>query len=73
MSNKDASYKQVISDLKALRSIELKLQNEPITIRTELKPGANLAFKAMNMRAPNRILSQSGNFSGVVVRQKSQN
>jgi len=67
---KDVSYRKVLWDLKSLRAVELKIQNEPIILRTELKSGAALAFRVMNMRAPNRILSQSGNFSGVVVRQK---
>ena len=68
---KDVSYRKVLWDLKSLRAVELKIQNEPIILRTELKSGAALAFRAMNMRAPNRILSKPGNFSSVVVRQNA--
>jgi transposase len=71
-TKKKVSYNQVLWDLKSLRAVELEIQKERVTLRTELKPGASLAFRAMNMRAPNRILSQPGNLSGVVVRQNQK-
>jgi transposase len=68
----EISYDKVLWSLKSLRAVELKVQGEAVTIRTELKPMALLAFKALNMKAPNRVLSSSNNFSGVVVRRKDQ-
>jgi transposase len=67
---KEVSYTKVLWDLKSFRAAELKIQNEVITMRTEIKPNAALAFKALGMKVPNRVLSSSNNLPGVVVRQK---
>ena len=50
------SITQVNSDLKALRAVELKIKSKTVKLRTELKEGASLAFKAIGMKVPNRIL-----------------
>jgi transposase len=55
--DKEVSYSHVMSDLKALSMCELELGGQPVKVRTELKPGATLAFRAVGMRPPNRITS----------------
>lgn len=60
------SYSGVVSDLKDLKTCELQLGEIEAKVRTELKPGATFAMKAMGMRPPNRVLSPT-NLSDVVV------
>jgi transposase len=67
--DKNASYANVIAQLKAMQAIELKVHGEPVKLRTELKAGASLAFRAIGMRPPNRILSAAP-LEGVVVRSQ---
>ncbi len=67
--DENVSYPKVMRDLKSLQAIEQKILGSPITMRTELKTGASLAFKALRLKVPNRVLSESGNLSAVVVRQ----
>ncbi len=50
------SMTHLMRDLKSLHAIELKLDNKRAKIRTELKPGANHIFRALGMRAPNRVI-----------------
>lgn len=54
--SKDASYPEVINDLKQLQALGLKIKNKNVILRTELKAGASLAFKAIGMRPPEKIL-----------------
>ena len=54
---KDASYKDSLKDLKELRAVHLKIHNNDITIRTDYKPGAAQAVKALSMRNPPKVLS----------------
>jgi len=55
---KDISWTEVMHDLKRLKAIGLKIKNSEVILRTELKDGASVAFRALSMRPPNRILSQ---------------
>lgn len=55
---RDISWTEVMHDLKSLKAIGLKIKNSHVILRTELKEGANRAFRALSMRPPNRILSQ---------------
>jgi transposase len=64
---KPFSYTKVISHLKALAAAEIEVKGQRVKLRTELKQGAALAFRAVGMRPPNRILAQP-DLSGVVVR-----
>jgi len=66
--DKNISYKELMVHLKALRVSCLKIKNQEITLRTELKPLANAAFKAIAMRVPSRIVSAQP-ISNVVIRQ----
>ena len=49
---KVVSYPRAISDIKALKVVDLEIKGEKVLIRTELKPGAMQAIKALSMRAP---------------------
>ena len=46
----------LLRDLKALHVIEFNMNGKKAKIRTELKEGANHIFRAIGMRAPNRVL-----------------
>ncbi len=50
------SMTNLLRDLKALHAIELKVENQSIKMRTELREGANHIFRAIGMRPPNRVL-----------------
>jgi len=56
---KTVSYPKVLSDIKALKMINIDIKGEKILIRTELKPGAMQSIKALKMRAPARIFHSS--------------
>jgi transposase len=64
--DEESSYRLVMSDLRQLRAIGLRLKDQEAIIRTELQPGAALAFRALSMRPPNRILSSTGSETVVV-------
>jgi len=59
-SQEKVSYSGVVGDLKSLQTCELELGDSRAKVRTEMKPGATLAMKAMGMRPPDRILRLSG-------------
>lgn len=63
-----ASYSEVFSDLRALCAIGLRIQENEVTLRTELQPKAVLAFKALGMNPPKHILSSSKPLTPVVAR-----
>lgn len=65
--DKNISYSKVHQDLKALHAIGLKVKNQSVVMRTELKDGAALSFKALNMRPPNRIISSSNSKEDVAL------
>jgi len=66
--DKNASFIKVMNDLKAMKAIGLKIKNSSVILRTELRGEANTAFRAVGMRVPNRILSQTQN-TAVVIRR----
>jgi transposase len=65
---KEISYKKMMSHLKALRVTQLKIKNKEVILRSELKPLANTAFRAIGMRVPSRIVSADP-INNVVIRQ----
>jgi transposase len=67
LHEKEVSWTQLMHDLKSLKAIGLKIKNSEVILRTELKAGANTAFRALGMRPPNRILSQQP-LNNVVIR-----
>jgi len=72
ISNKDLIEQNLfyrMRDLRGLQAIRQIIQGASITMRTELKPGALLAFKFLNLKVPNRVLSGLTNLPAVVVRQ----
>jgi transposase len=54
-SEEKVSYSRVVSDLKALKTCELQVGDIQAKVRTEMRPGATLAMKAMGMRPPPRV------------------
>lgn len=51
------SYAEVLQDVFALNAIGLEIKNKSVVMRTELQPKASLAFQALGMSPPKRILS----------------
>ena len=66
-ADKNVSYTKVAQDLKALHAIGLTIKNQSVLMRTELKEGALLSFKALQMRPPNRIISSSNTQENVAL------
>jgi transposase len=51
------SYQEVFSSLKSLEAVGLKFKNKSVVLRTEPKEKALVAFRALKMSAPPRIVS----------------
>ena len=51
------SFTEVLQDVFALHAIGLEVKNQSVVMRTELQPKATLAFQALGMSPPKRILS----------------
>jgi hypothetical protein len=51
------SYQEVFSNLKSLEAVGLTVKNKSVILRTEPRPLAQLAFRALKMTAPPRIVS----------------
>ncbi len=66
--DKEASYTEVTSDLHALHAIGLKVKEKRMILRTEIKPQAMIAFHALKMVAPKRVLFSENNAQSVVIR-----
>lgn len=49
------SYPEVVSDLKALAAIDLTIGQQRYLVRTELRPHAHTAFRAVGPRPPPRV------------------
>jgi len=52
-----ASYQEVFASLRSLEAVGLQLKNKSVVLRTEPKPLAQLAFRALKMATPPRIVS----------------
>lgn len=50
------SFSEVIRDVSKIKATKLKINNEEFIIRTDLTGNAHVAFKAVNMRVPNKII-----------------
>jgi transposase len=66
--NKEASYTEVTSDLHAMHAIGLKVKEKQMILRTEIKPKAMIAFHALKMVAPKRVLFSENPTQSVVIR-----
>jgi len=57
-----ASYSDTFCSLRSIHAVSLKIKDQSMIIRTELKPEALVALKALKMSAPKRILSSKSSF-----------
>ncbi|MEZ4744223.1 MAG: IS1634 family transposase [Bdellovibrionota bacterium] len=55
--DKEASYRKTILDLKRLQAMSLKIHNSHVTIRSEIGKDAKLAFRALQMAFPKKVLT----------------
>ena len=53
----DASYRKTMTDLKRLQAMSLKIHKSHVTIRSEIGQHAKLAFKALQMAFPKKVLT----------------
>ena len=53
------SYQEVFSSLRNLEAVGLTFKNKSVVLRTEPKPLAQLAFRALKMSAPARLVSST--------------
>ena len=51
------SYQEVFSSLRSLEAVGLTFKNKSVVLRTEPKPPAHLAFRALKMNPPPRIIA----------------
>lgn len=51
------SYQEVFSNLRSLEAVGLTIKNKSVVLRTEPRPLAQLAFRALKMAVPPRIVS----------------
>lgn len=49
-------FSEVIDDVSKIKATKLRINDEEFIIRTDLTGNAHIAFKAVNMRVPNKIL-----------------
>lgn len=64
----EASYTDTFTELRALHAVGLKIKNKAVVLRTELQPKAQIAFRAMKMSPPKRILVSDKLDTNVVAR-----
>jgi len=55
--DKHVSYRQVTVELKRLQAVSLKIHNTNLTTRTDIGDNAKLAFKALKMAFPKKVLA----------------
>ncbi len=53
----NVSVTDVIEDLRQLKAVKITLKGKEIVLRTEFRQTNNLAFKALSIRPPSRIIS----------------
>ncbi len=59
----------MLGDVKKIKATQITLKDTPIVLRTELEGDAHLAFKALGLKIPPRILDNPRNIQeNVVVR-----
>lgn len=63
-----ASYTETVSELHALHAIGLTVKENKMILRTEIKPKAMIAFHALKMIAPKRVLFSENPAQSVVIR-----
>ena len=54
--DEEASYSEVIKDLRKLRAVEILVDNKRLITRTNLKGKAELAFRAVKLSIPPKVL-----------------
>ena len=62
-----ASYHKTLSELKKIHAMYIRIYKMKLVIRTEIKNHAKIAFKALAMAFPKKVLRQE-NSSTIVVR-----
>jgi transposase len=67
--DKSLSPAKVLEDVKKIKATQITIKDAPIILRTELEGDAHLAFKAVGLKIPPRILDNSHDIQeNVVVR-----
>lgn len=66
--DKTASYRKTITGLKRLQAMVIKIHKTNVTTRTEMNDDAKVAFKALNMAFPRKVLAHD-NENLIAIRQ----
>lgn len=56
--DEEASYSEVLSDLSRMRAVKVNIGGERLMIRIDPQDKAKLAFKAVKMMVPSKILAR---------------
>lgn len=54
--NKSLSLSKVLEDIRKIKATQITIKDDPLVLRTELEGDAHLAFKAVGLKIPPRIL-----------------
>lgn len=65
--SKELSFSNVMDDIKKIKAVKLNIQGSSYILRTELQGDAHLAFKAVRLKIPPRIVGGSSNKDKSVV------
>ena len=65
--NKEASYNKTLSELKKVQAMYIRIYKMNLVVRTEINNHAKIAFRALGMAFPRKVLKQE-NTSTIIVR-----
>ena len=56
--DKTVSLNKILEDIKKIKAVQITIKDSPLVLRTELEGDAHLAFKAVGLKIPPRLLSE---------------
>ncbi len=65
--DKEASYNKTLSELKKIQAMYIRIYKMNLVVRTEIKSHAKIAFRALGMAFPKKVLKQE-NASTIILR-----
>ncbi len=65
--DKTVSLNKILEDIKKIKAVQITIKDSPLVLRTELEGDAHLAFKAVGLKIPPRLLSEPMEIDETVV------
>ena len=65
--DKEASYNKTLAELKKVHAMYIRIYKMNLVVRTEIKNHAKIAFRALTMAFPRKVLKQE-NESTIILR-----